>query len=670
MRLAIFKKITIEWLVFALFMLVIMMSARLWIFFNYTDSLLRSQYKQDIAKLLFNGFRFDIKIAFIVLVLFVAIACVLLVSKKYLERFYHIQRYGLVFFVVLTFVLTICDVFYYKTYDRQFDVFIFGIFDEDTKAVLKTIVSDYPIVTFAIVILFFTFLTAKLFSFIHYYFSKKSMLTTNKAKGALFVFVVICILVIGLRGSFGTFPLRRDDATVSNSATLNKMVANGIFYLQWAIKDYKKSKTFHQVSDEDGMRLFSILLDKPVLSANIDELSVKIPTNSAVEKQKPNVVFSLMEGMGTHLMQLDDKNNRDLLGALREHFEQDYLYNRFVSEGDGTADTLHRLLIRSLSPDISQSKMRNLNFPTNVFAPYKQAGYRIVFITAGNGGWRNLREFTQNLGVDEFIDEHFLKQHYPQSEQESATWGVPDKFMFDYANEILKNAQQPVFIFTLSITNHPPFRLPNSGKKQDFKLSEDEKKRFENFDEDMVEVLNTFRYSNNALGEFISQVKQLGNTIVAATGDHNMRGIGYIDPAEFALGHGVPFYLYLPPQYAQNAKYNKNRFGSHKDIFPTLYVHTLSNQSYIGTGCDLLSQDDNAWCDYGYNNEITIFNNGFIENENHQFYAWKDADRLIANSQPSEILQEDLPIVKKASKYYEFLSWLINKMVTQNSKND
>ena len=206
MRLAIFKKITIEWLVFALFMLVIMMSARLWIFFNYTDSLLRTQYKQDIAKLLFNGFRFDIKIAFIVLALFVLIACVLLVSKKHLERFYHIQRYGLVFFVVLTFILTICDVFYYKTYDRQFDVFIFGLFDEDTKAVLKTIVSDYPIVTFAIVIFFFTFLTIKLFSFIHYYFSKKSMLTTSKAKGALFVFVIICILVIGLRGSFGTFP--------------------------------------------------------------------------------------------------------------------------------------------------------------------------------------------------------------------------------------------------------------------------------------------------------------------------------------------------------------------------------------------------------------------------------------------------------------------------------
>lgn len=665
MKLTIFKKITVEWLIFTLFMLIIMMAGRLWLFFHYTDQTIRTQYRQDIIKLLFNGLRFDIKISLIVLSLFVLIACVLLISQKGLERFYRIQRFPLIFFIVLTFIITILDIFYYKTYDRQFDVFVFGLIDEDTKAVLKTIMSDYPIIPIILITLCFTFLCIKLFSYIHRYYSKKYIRPIHWSKGLLFILMIISVLVIGIRGSFGKFPLRRDDATVSNSATLNKMVANGIFYLQWATKDYKKSTAFHPVSDEDGVRLFSVLLDKPVSSANIDELSVHIPTNEIVEQQKPNVVFSLMESMGTHLLQFDNPNNRDLLGALRPHFEQDYLFSRFVSEGDGTADTLHRLFIRSMSPDISQSKMRNKAFPTNVFLPYKQAGYRIVFITAGNGGWRNLREFSHHLGVDEFIDEHFLKQHYPQAQQESATWGVPDKYMFDYANEILTNTQQPVFIFTLSITNHPPFKLPSSAKRQHFIFTAQEQERLAKLNENIAEVFNTFHYANNALGEFIGQVKQQGNTVIAATGDHNIRGIGYTNPAEFALGHAVPFYVYLPPQYTHNVQYRKERFGSHKDIFPTLYAHTLSNQSYINTGCDLLSENNNAWCDYGYNNEITIFNEGFIENRNRQFYAWQNADQLLAFSQSSEMPEKSLPVVKKAEHYAEFLSWLINRMVTQ-----
>ncbi|MBR3426221.1 MAG: hypothetical protein IKG79_09335, partial [Neisseriaceae bacterium] len=120
MKLTIFKKITVEWLIFTLFMLIIMMAGRLWLFFHYTDQTIRTQYRQDIIKLLFNGLRFDIKISLIVLSLFVLIACILLVSKKGLERFYRIQRFPLIFFIVLTFIITILDIFYYKTYDRQF----------------------------------------------------------------------------------------------------------------------------------------------------------------------------------------------------------------------------------------------------------------------------------------------------------------------------------------------------------------------------------------------------------------------------------------------------------------------------------------------------------------------------------------------------------------------
>ena len=39
-------------------------------------------------------------------------------------------------------------------------------------------------------------------------------------------------------------------------------------------------------------------------------------------------------------------------------------------------------------------------------------------------------------------------------------------------------------------------------------------------------------------------------TYIAATGDHKLRGIGYLDhPDEAMFGHAVPFYLYIPEKY-------------------------------------------------------------------------------------------------------------------------
>jgi len=75
-------------------------------------------------------------------------------------------------------------------------------------------------------------------------------------------------------------------------------------------------------------------------------------------------------------------------------------------------------------------------------------------------------------------------------------------------------------------------------------------------------VFNTYKYSNDQLGSFISQVKQNSpRTIIAATGDHNMRAISYPALQDTALGHGVPFYLYVPPEYRAGAQYQPERAG-------------------------------------------------------------------------------------------------------------
>ena len=179
-------------------------------------------------------------------------------------------------------------------------------------------------------------------------------------------------------------------------------------------------------------------------------------------------------------------------------------------------------------------------------------------------------------------------------------------------------------------------------------------------------MFNTYKYSNDQLGNFISQVKQNSpRTIIAATGDHNMRAISYPNPQDTALGHGVPFYLYVPNEYRAAAQYQPNRAGSHKDIVPTLYALSLSQAQYYQTGCNLTAAESSAnpFCGYGYNPEVILTDNGFYNTKNQQYRTWQNGDTLIANPQPSTPSPADQQIIQQAIANSPFLEWQLNRIV-------
>ncbi|MDO5640001.1 MAG: LTA synthase family protein [Neisseria sp.] len=478
--------------------------------------------------------------------------------------------------------------------------------------------------------------------------------------------VTIVLLAAGIRGSIGKFPLRQDSAQISTSVHINRLVPNALIALDWARKEHKNSNQFHPVSDSDGITLISRLSGEKADSADLQQFIVKATVNPSVEKRRPNVVLAVMESMGSHLLDFNN-GERDLLGGLQTHFDNDWLYRKFVSEGDGTSDSLHRLFVRSPIVNLSQSSAKNKTFPSNMFQPYLDAGYEVVYITAGNGGWRDFDSFLRHLGVNEFVDENALKRHYPEAVSE--TWGVPDEFMFRYAAEKLAAAEKsgkPVFIMLLSITNHPPYKLPAPHREQQFALSGDEAARLANLarGEELNRILNTFRYSNDQLGRFIGAVKQNApDTIIAATGDHNMRAIGYPQPEEAALGHAVPFYLYVPERYRENHVYQPQRAGSHKDIMPTLYALSLSNRPYYQNGCDLTAPEQmGMWCGYGYNTEVVVTEKGFYHAGSKQYYRWSDEMKLSTEQAAPDKLEQML--IERTSVYGSFLDWQINKMAS------
>lgn len=648
-----------QWILFWTVSVAVMCGGRLFLYCKYIDNAVSRQYSGDIAALFAQGLLFDIKAASVITAVPFAIGLLCAATRRSAQFFNRMHRSLLTALFALLLLATLANGIYFQVYGKQFDVFVFGLFEEDTQAVLATMWADYPVLRIVAVV----FLGGWLFSEC---LLRLPCLRAPRRLGISLMYVVAAVLLaVGIRGSFGKFPLRQDDSNISASIQLNRLVANAPTALDWARKEYRNSKAFRPAPDEEGIRLISAVTGKPAATADLAQFLVQTPPNPAAEKHPPNVVLAVMESMGLHLLDFDN-GQRQLLGRLKNHWQQDWVFRKFVSEGDGTSDSLHRFFVRSPLMNLSQSTAKNTHFPSNMFAPFRTAGYRVVYITAGNGGWRGFDTFLRHLGVDEFADENMLKHRYPEAK--SATWGVPDEFMFRYAEEKLSEAQksgQPVFIMMLSVTNHPPYKLPPPEKIQDFGLTEAERNRLANLAEnpELNEIFNTFRYANDRLGAFIGKVKHLPpDTIIAATGDHNIRAVGYPKPNEAALGHAVPFYLYVPEPYRHNAVFKPERAGSHKDIMPTLYELSLSKQNYYGNGCNLVAEkQDKPWCGYGYNTEVAVLEDGFYHFGNQTFFPWTDAAGTRAGEHPATPKHPDK--IKQARSYGAFLDWQLNRMV-------
>lgn len=73
---------------------------------------------------------------------------------------------------------------------------------------------------------------------------------------------------------------------------------------------------------------------------------------------------------------------------------------------------------------------------------YKKAGYKVIFIYAGNGSWQNIKNYLNILDIDEIIDENDLIKEYLKAAQTENGYGVADEFMYRKIYEILEKILQ------------------------------------------------------------------------------------------------------------------------------------------------------------------------------------------------------------------------------------
>ena len=543
----------------------------------------------DVTTALIQGLRFDLKVSAIAG--FLLLLVLPWVSGKVQGRIAG----GLAFVYV---ILSLINLHYFGFYKTPIDSLAFGLLEDDTAAVLQTIWHDFPVIGTLLLAVALTVASVALHRVLIRHIRPDTLLQTRHAALKLLSIVVVFFaLLFAGKGTVREMALQRQHLTVTTSQFLNDMVPNGVIALKYAWDSRGQSQNLQNPL----LGLKAMGFDSPMAAAQVlglphgSEAEVKAaltahpPLDAAARKK--NLVFFLMESWSAEPL-LYHGPQFDVLGRLAPTLAepgQACQFNNFDSAQPGTHPSLEAILFSSPITPLTMGDAGRKPIPWALANVMRQAGYQTLFVTSARSGWRDLNRVLKVQGFDEVVDASTLKAAYPDADL--GIWGVWDHYVFKYLKTRMaaQPADKPVFVFVLTATNHPPYDLPKDYQRvpRDMALWKGETSS------DTLRLnLDTYHYATDLLGGFVQDIQNsplAANTIIGATGDHNVRSFGmYAEASRRYLVRQVPFVIWgagLGGQACGNQRYLP---ASHRDMFNTLLPLVGVHGAYVNTGRNLL----------------------------------------------------------------------------------
>lgn len=616
---------------------------------------------------LFLGLRYDlIPLAYLMAAPFIVTGSGFFYPREWWLRIIPVfNRTWLFLGLIGLLTLAVCDLGFYSHFQEHINILFFGLWEDDTAALITTIYKNYNVWFWGLIIVLFLglmgWLLVRMFprQRIDLFYARP----VGQQEVGLILFSGIVLIAFLGRGNFTRLPLSIEDAHISDIESINELSVNGVIALNRAMRirrNYGTENVRHLSSEGYGSASAAVadilnyrgIAPDPNAPMGLESLRQRTAELAAVQQTRPHVVVFLMESFGSYWWPYEKEI--PFLDSLRAHTESDYLFLNFLSSENGTIGSVvalgTNLPLRPGSRFLSEGEYMRTPLMSSAHLPYKAAGYTTRFLYGGKLGWRQLGPYFQAQGWDVLEGADQLKKKMDLAKTVSPRnlgneWGLFDEHLFNYVAQELESATTPQVFYVLTTSNHPPYEVPDTFKATGLdKLSPQLQKLFSKPESEALRRLRTLQYANRQLGDFMTRVKAgaLKDKIaVAATGDHSF----WIGRDEGTPGivrkYSVPFYLYLP-EALRPASWDKEQWGSHIDIWPTLYNRTLSNAEYWSFGRDMFTQRGAGLNAYGMvaGSEGAIINGQpFCWEVDHFLKACDETDghRQLKNLQRAEI---------------------------------
>ncbi len=403
---------------------------------------------------------------------------------------------------------------------------------------------------------------------------EKDGLTSKK--GSLFLRVTLFIVcaflcVVGIRGGlwYKKPPIKTGKAYYCTDAMLNQLGINPAFsLLSSAVEDMKAAnRELHFMPYPEAVENVRRSLG---ITGRADSARVLLRTvKSDTVMSRHNVVVIMMESMSANYMQTFGQKLR-ITPALDNLAKSSLFFPNFYSAGTHTNLGLCGTLY-SLPAIMSHSVMKGAvtRHRQGLSTVLKDKGWHTMFFLAHEGQYDNMEAFMRTNGYEDF----YSREDYPASAVVNR-WGVSDHFLFDYALQTMdreSSKRKPFFATILTISNHPPFAIPEQFKSQ----SSDPR-------------LRAVEYADWCIGDFLSKAKRkpwYNNTVFVLLGDHG-QVVGKTDSELPQSYNHVPLMVFGPG--VKNGVYDG--LSGQVDVMPTVLGLLNASYDYEGFGVDLLKK--------------------------------------------------------------------------------
>ncbi len=593
--------------------------SRLIFIFIYNYDLTENLETNEFIKTFFMGFRFDTTVvSYFILIPFLCIYILPIFKQEKYISFIRLVFQNL--FSIISTLVCVININYYKEYKDQFNHFLFlGLFD-DKKAVFQSILVDFNPLLNSFLIILITITMVKIFKYFEY---RKGIynfleLLNFKNKTILLRVLFFLLFIASIRGSFNEYPARRFYSSVSTDDFLNKTIINPIRALNNAISDFNE---INRIENKNPFGKASIKIDEKFKM--FKQVLEKKTENKNLIKQPQQVFLVVMESYDSWPLK-EDYSSLGVSNKLKKIEENGVSFKNFIPSSNTTMNSLAALISGVPYCGINISKIgASRLFESSIFKQFKKLGYETNIFFTTYSSWQNLGNFAKGQGADNVFDG-------TSSSESKGIWGINDESLFKNVLEKIDSNKKSLNII-LTISYHSPYEEDVFDKGFNLDLSNLKI----NYDNKALppKVLGHLWYADKSIGDFVNMAEEkYKNSLFVFTGDHYSRKFINNSPT-LKERSSVPFIIYGAALRDFTPKnYNP---GSHVDIAPTL-INLIAPKdfTYYSFGSSLL--------DYKKNKKGISFDRIIEKNSLYEFSKSYGTKKEIFTNTPNSIRSEFL----------------------------
>jgi lipoteichoic acid synthase len=287
-------------------------------------------------------------------------------------------------------------------------------------------------------------------------------------------------------------------------------------------------------------------------------------------------------------------NSQEITPTLNRLLEESlYFSNIYEQVFNGTSSDSDFMVNTSVYPVRRGSTF--FRFPKNSYNSLpkllEQNGYQTISLHGIAGGFWNWMEAHYGIGFQTCVDKSSFNL------DEVIGLGISDGSYLRQVVPMLEKLTQPFYAFTVTMSNHGPFNLPERFRELDLAPELDQTK--------LGGYFQSLRYTDQQIGIFLATLEEKGlldNTVVVIYGDHGGMNKFYKDEAkttpipeswwEPQEYNRIPLLIYCKGMKGEEIK----TLGGQIDIMPTLtYLMGIEEQkiAYTAMGRNLLKTNKN-----------------------------------------------------------------------------